>query len=147
LRPVVVDTSVLLKLFLAESGAEGPEALFRARAEGELQFAAPEFGLLECANVLWKQERRGGLSSAEVDLILEQLVELRIVWAAASPLLAPGLALARRTGQGVYDGAFLALAERLGAVFVTADERLVEACRGRVASVVPLSRAVDELGL
>ncbi|MGH7151663.1 MAG: type II toxin-antitoxin system VapC family toxin [Planctomycetota bacterium] len=147
MRTVVLDTSVLVQLFLGEPGFEAARALMEAYAAGRLPLAAPESGLLEFANVLAEHEQRGRLKPEEVDLMLEDLLGLGIRWIPASGLLAQGALFARRTGRGVRDGAFLALAERLDATFVTADASLVEACRGKLAFVTPLEDAVEALGL
>jgi predicted nucleic acid-binding protein len=147
LRTVVLDTSVLLQLFLGERGSEAAKTLMAAYAAGRLPVALPEFGLLEFAGVLWKHEQRGRLKPQEVDGMLEDLLGLGIRWVPAAGLLGQSVIFARQTGRGVSDGAFLALAERLEATLVTADASLVEACRGKLAFVTPLEDAVEALGL
>src|SRR5262245_62181803 len=120
--------------------------LLDAAASGRIRLVAPEFGLLEFANVLWKAEHRGYLPAPRVEEVLEDLPGWRIQWAPAQPLLRRSVFFARATGQGGYDGVFLALAERIGASFVTADGRLLAAWTGRLGSVVALWGVMARIG-
>jgi len=121
-------------------------ALLDAAAAGRARLTAPEFGALEFANVLWKSERRGYLRARRVEAVLRDLPLWGVRWAPALPLLERSLWFARATGEGIYDGAFLALSESLRASFVTADRRLLGACAGRFDFVVPLARVSELLG-
>ena len=147
MRTVVLDTSVLLQLFLGERGSDAAKTLRTAYAAGRLTVALPELVLLEFAGALSNHEQRGRLKPQEVDGMLEDLLGLGIRWVPSAGLLGQSVVFARQTGRGVSDGAFLALAERLEATLVTADASLVEACRGKFAFVTPLEDAVEVLGL
>src|SRR5450756_1549143 len=69
----VVDTSVLVKLFVPEEGAESAVALLRSRTgEGTVR-AVPDLAYLECGNVMWKLVKRGMLTD---DLARESLSDL-----------------------------------------------------------------------
>lgn len=56
----LVDASVALKWVLEE-----PETDLSRRLIGHANVAAPDFLLLECANVLTRQVRRGVMDSAD----------------------------------------------------------------------------------
>ena len=118
---LVVDASVAVKWMLPESLAS---AAVRLQSPGH-QLHAPSFLDIELANVLWKKVRQGLLSRAEADVFLSQLPGLPLTRHADTPLVAAAFDLADRVGRTVYDCLYLALASRLGARLVTADERLV----------------------
>jgi predicted nucleic acid-binding protein len=55
------------------------------------------------------------------------------------PLLSYALAISSRARIGVYDCLYVALAEREGCEFLTADDRLVRALRPSYPFITPLS--------
>jgi predicted nucleic acid-binding protein len=78
-------------------------------------------------NILWKKVRRGELTRAEADSILAQLPLLPLTRHEALPLLAAAFDIANQTQRTVYDCLYLALAVRLAARMVTADQRFFNA--------------------
>jgi predicted nucleic acid-binding protein len=118
---LVVDASVAVKWIL-------PEPLFREAVRLQspsYELHAPSFLEVELASVLWKKIRQGLLGRAEADPLLSRFLALPFTRHADNLLLATAFDLAERTGRTVYDCLYLALASRLGARLVTADERLV----------------------
>jgi predicted nucleic acid-binding protein len=97
----VIDTSALLRLFLADGPL--PPALERAFAQGckgEALLLVPDLCLLECASVLRKQVLR---TVPAMELVIDAY-ELALIHALS-----------------VYDATYLALALRHGAGLITAD--------------------------
>lgn len=122
--PVVLDTGVMVKIFVEEQDSSRATALFRAAAEGNFSLAAPDFMAIEFGNVLWKYVRRSVLREEEAWQALGEFTYDRIEWLAARPLLKDAFKFAREYDVAVYDGAFLAGAESLAVDFVTSDEAL-----------------------
>lgn len=130
---IVIDASVLAPA-LADDGRDGETA--RQRLAGE-QLAAPEIVDLEVASV-WRRAVRGGrldprrASQAVADLGALPLVRAR-----------HGLLMPRvwdlRTNVSPYTAAYVALAEVLDAVLLTADVRLSRAPGLRCAVEVLVS--------
>jgi predicted nucleic acid-binding protein len=118
---IVVDASVLVP-GLVDDGRDGDAA--RVRLRGEV-LAAPELVDLEVASVLRRLVLAGSLPLRHADLALADLVELPLQRAAHRSLLARCWQL--RSNVTVYDAAYIALAEALGALLVTADARLAAA--------------------
>ncbi len=118
---IVVDASVLVP-GLVDDGRDGDAA--RVRLRGEV-LAAPELVDLEVASVLRRLVLAGSLPLRHADLALADLVELPLQRAAHRSLLARCWQL--RSNATVYDAAYIALAEALGALLVTADARLAAA--------------------
>jgi predicted nucleic acid-binding protein len=118
---LVVDASVLAPA-LADDGADGDTA--RARLRGQ-SLVAPELIDLETTSVIRRRLLAGHLDTRRAGLALTDLVELPLRRVPHRPLLSRCWEL--RQNVTVYDAAYIALAERLGVVFVTADSRLANA--------------------
>ena len=117
----VVDASVLATA-LGDDSADGDTA--RARLRGE-DLAAPELIDLEVVSVLRSQLAAGLLDTRRAALALQDLVDLPLRRASHRPLLARCWEL--RANLSAYDAAYVALAEALDSVLLTADERLARA--------------------
>jgi predicted nucleic acid-binding protein len=122
---IVPDTSVVLKWYLhqQEPQRERALALLRAHLEGQVHLMVPDLLPYEAANVL---RYKPDWDAARVTQAIDSLFALGLeVVPISATLLQRAVALAYDHDVAVYDAAFVALAEGNGAVFVTADERLV----------------------
>ena len=115
---LVVDASALAPA-LADDGADGDTA--RARLRGQF-LVAPELVDLETTSVIRRQLHRGHLDARRAELALADLVSLPLQRAPHRPLLARCWEL--RQNLTVYDAAYVALAELLDVVLLTAETRL-----------------------
>jgi predicted nucleic acid-binding protein len=118
---IVVDASVLA-VALGDDGTDGGRA--RDRLAGET-LAAPELIDLEVVSVWWRHvgarlmtARRAAAAVSDLEILPLQRVSHR-------PLL--GRIWQLRHGVSPYDAAYVAVAEALDAVLVTADRRLSRA--------------------
>lgn len=118
---LVVDAGVLAPA-LADDGVSGDAA--RARLSGQA-LVAPELIDLETLSVIRRQLCVGALDARRAELARCDLVELPLHRAPHAPLLARCWEL--RKNLTVYDAAYVALAELLDVVLVTADARLAGA--------------------
>jgi predicted nucleic acid-binding protein len=133
----VVDASVGIKWFVPE--VLSPEALgFRKSGH---DFHVPAFFDVEITNIVWKKLQRGELNRQEANDIVTQLATLPVMRHPESPLLAPALDVADKTQRTVYDCLYLALAQQLGGVMMTADQRLTNAL-----AATPLAAFIQYLG-
>jgi predicted nucleic acid-binding protein len=118
---LVIDASILATA-LGDDGSDG--AVARARLRDQ-QLAAPELIDLEVMSVLRRQLSAGQLDVRRAQLALADLLDLPIERAPHAPLLSRCWDL--RDNLTVYDAAYVALAEALGTVLLTADTRLANA--------------------
>lgn len=123
MREVVVDASVVLKWVVDEPGTETALDIL----DGEDSLHAPDFVLLEVANVLWAKVRRQVLTRPQADAAWEAVAATPLALAAVAGLIEPARALAFALDLTLYDATYVALAERRGCPLATADERLVRA--------------------
>ncbi|HET6572131.1 MAG TPA: type II toxin-antitoxin system VapC family toxin [Fimbriiglobus sp.] len=123
---LVVDASVAVKLFLPEPLAAEAAALFGLLADPATAFHVPDLFYVECANIFWKQVRRGNTTPAQVIADLNRLKVWRLTPTSAFDLIADALPIALNHGVTAYDASYVALAARLGVPLVTADQKLVQ---------------------
>ena len=115
----MVDASVGVKWLLPE-----PDSAVALRLQDPAhELHVPAFFDLEVANIFWKAVRQGRLTRPDADLGLIRLAGLTPVRHPEGSLIATAHTAARTT----YDSLYVALAVHLGAVLVTADDRLVNA--------------------
>jgi len=122
---VVLDTSVLVKWFRSGEPLAAEASAFRqAYYEDRLNIVAPDLIPYELANALRYSSNAGQEESTRA---MESLYALGIeIVPATAARIARALALAYQHDLTVYDAAFVALAEELGADFITADEKLLK---------------------
>lgn len=121
----VLDANVGVKWFLAE--ADSPQALklrdgFLAGAH---DWIAPDIYPLEVAHSLTKAQRQGRITVAEAASLIQDAMTLLPALEPHLPLLPSAVALALRYRLAINDCLYLALAEREGIPFVTADQKLL----------------------
>lgn len=124
---VVLDASVLLKLFIQEQGSSrAVSAVKKAKA-----LLAPDLLWSEAGNILWKYVRRDELQADSAASILREMLRMPIVVTPSADLAGLALELAMQADRTVYDCLYLALAVQAGSVVLTADQRLVNALAGK----------------
>ena len=73
----IVDASIMAQLFITDTYSAETKLLFKGINLGDT-LHIPEFGLLECTNVIWKQVRFAELSQADADVLVNQLLALNV---------------------------------------------------------------------
>jgi predicted nucleic acid-binding protein len=118
---IVVDASVLAPA-LGDDGTSGDLARDRLRGE---QLVAPALIDLEVASVWRRQSHAAQLPERRVALALSDLIDLPLERVAHHRLLKRCWEL--RDNLSTYDASYVALAEVLDVVLVTADRRMAAA--------------------
>ena len=118
---IVVDASVIVTA-LADDGPDGSRA--RSRLRGE-QLLAPHLIDLEVLSAWRRLTSAGHLSAARAQQAVDDLKQMRIRRVEHRVLLDRCWRL--RDNLTTYDAAYVALAEHVDAVLVTADAKLANA--------------------
>ena len=134
----VIDTNVLVKRVVPEADSGVAIGILELHTRGVINLIAPDYILTECANVIWKNTRRRGISHADLSCSLRVLQNLNITLTPQSELLEDALLFAAATGIAVYDALFCVLARRADAELITADLPLVNRLAGHGLRVCAL---------
>lgn len=122
----VVDTSVAIQRLIVEANTPQVRRLF-ARMNQGLVIIVPEFCLLECANVLWKQVRFQGMPQPTAEHLLTELLALPLQVLPVGQFMSRALQIGLATQLAIYDSLYLALAEHLNCALITVDQKQAEA--------------------
>jgi predicted nucleic acid-binding protein len=141
----VVDANIALGALLELPYSERCAGLFENWLVTRTSLYAPVLWGYEVVSGLRKAVALKAVPSARANEALEQLYQLGVATVAPDPALhRAALRWADRLGHLVsYDAQYLALAERLGAVFWTADRKLAAGARAAGADWVRAIRADD----
>ena len=120
---LVVDASVAVKWLIAEEGSDAAHRL----AAGADDLHAPRLMASEIANALWRKACMGEIERRLAGALAAAVPEMPVRWSADEAVCADAVRLALSLDRPVYDCVYLALAHRLGAWMVTADQRFANA--------------------
>ena len=118
---VVCDASALAALLMDA----GPDGSWVARTVSNVDLAAPDLVGFETVNVIRRHELGGLVSADQAALVHADLLDLTIEQWPYELLAARAWHL--RRNLSIYDAAYVALAELLGAALVTLDRRIARA--------------------
>ena len=115
---MIIDASIGVKWLVPEDDADKANALI-----GEV-LLVPSLFFSEVASAMWKKARRGELA---IEMIMPQLPKLGLITETIDDAgyVTRALELGRELDHPVYDCLYLAAAEALADVVITADKRLV----------------------
>ena len=121
---IVLDASAVVDWLLQTAAGQRIEKRIYARNQS---LHAPHLLDLEVSQVLRRLTREGVVSAGRADEALDDLLDLRISRYPHFVLLPRVWEL--RHHFSAYDAAYIALAEKLGAVLITRDAKLASAPR------------------
>lgn len=138
---IVVDASVAVKWSIEESLREQACSILRYGA----RLLAPDLLFAEMANICWRKATSGEVSLQQARLVIAaaRAVLPEVAPTAAHAGRALEIALALR--HPAYDAVYIACAEAMDGVFLTADRRLQRAAAG--SAFEPLLVGLDDPAL
>ena len=126
----VVDASVLIQGYIQDAQTAYVLTLLKSVTDDEpTVLHVPEFCLLECANILWKQVRFQGASVESVNKALARLDETPLTVHPARNLLSRALGIGLDNELAVYDSIYIALAQSSSLPMITVDARQIKAAQ------------------
>ena len=142
LMRLVVDASIAVKWLVEEENSEAADNIL----DGRHELHAPRLMVSEVGNTLWRKAKMGEIERSLAGALAAAIPEMGVHWSDDEAISADAVRLAVALDRSVYDCVYLALANRIGATLVTADERFANALAGTEhgGAVVTLSGMVLE---
>lgn len=122
----VVDCSVLVKLFVPEKGSQDAICWCKNWRNGKIEVFAPELVIAEFANVIWHKVWRKEIDPSIGSSSVADFMKLPIRIVEHGTLIEGAFNMAISHEITVYDALYAALAYKLDATLVTADNILAK---------------------
>jgi predicted nucleic acid-binding protein len=136
---IVVDSSVVIKWFVIEPLSAEARRILDKYQTGTLALHAPDLINAEIGNIVWKKHRFQGLAAEDAQQIIGAFRRLTFVLTPTAELLDEAYHLAVAHERTVYDALYIALSVREQCLYVTADEKLVNALSASFPNVLWLA--------
>jgi len=136
----VVDASVAVKWFVRENLHEQALALLD---HGE-PLAAPDLVVTEVTNIAWKKVVRNEISRGQARVITQAISQYLPALHPSADLAERALDIALTLNHPVYDCIYLACAETVDGILITADRRLCRSVYG--SKFAGLIKYLDDAG-
>lgn len=133
----IVDANVVIEYLITGAHTPNAQAFFNQVTAAD-RLVVPEFCLLECVNVIWKQVRFNGLSRSDAQELVRVLRMLRLHRAPMRQMLDRALDIGLDQALAVYDSGYIALALHYDYPLVTLDQRQSQAAAAEGVSLVPV---------
>lgn len=127
--PVVIDASAVVEYVVVLTLTDAATRLFHRAADGSVELWAPDLVYSESVSALRKLVRLDALTEASARTAVDHLTALPITAAGTAGLMADAWRM--KDHLTPYDACYVALADTLGAEFVTAERKLVLELRKR----------------
>jgi predicted nucleic acid-binding protein len=122
----VVDASVVIKWHIDEDDSDAAQVVRHSAAS----FAVPDLLFLETASVVWKNVRRGFMSSERALEIVESIADGPFEVHSNQALARDAVRIGLARDITPYDASYIALAISIRADYVTADRKLFNKLQG-----------------
>ncbi len=137
---VIVHSSVAIKWFFTEPFSAEAVKLLRAYEKGTVTLLATDLIYAEVGNIVWKKHRFQGVAAEDAQQVIDEFRRLPIETTSSADLLADAYRLAVTYQRTVYDALYVALSIREHAVYLSADEKLVNAVSSDLPDVVWIAK-------
>jgi predicted nucleic acid-binding protein len=134
----IVDASVVIEYLVTGTYTPNARALFNQATPND-RFIVPEFCLLECTNVLWKQVRFNGMPVMQAETLLRHLKKLPLTRVPAKAALNSALTIGLTHQLAIYDSAYVALAKRSGYPLISIDQPQIRAATAEGVTLIPVT--------
>jgi predicted nucleic acid-binding protein len=133
---LVVDASVAVKWFVPEPYSTEARLILDDYQTGVLSLLAPDLINAEFGNIVWKKHLFQGLDVTDAQTVIDEFRKLKFTLTPTGVLLEKAYHLAVTHRRSVYDMLYLALSIDENCMFITADERLVNAISSLFPNVI-----------
>jgi predicted nucleic acid-binding protein len=125
----VLDSSVAFKWVVPEKDSDKALRLRADFQAGAHDFLSPDFFPGEVGHALTRAERQARITVGEALRLWSDVMTTPPRLVVSLPFTSRAIAISSQTNVGVFDCVYVALAEREGCEFITADVRLINNLR------------------
>lgn len=134
----IIDATVVMHHMTADAYTTNARALFSQITPSD-RLIVPEFCLLECTNVIWKQVRFYAMLQADGETLISDLRALPVKLTPVKRLLDDAFKIGLRRQLAVYDSVSIALARQLNYPLITVDQPQLRAATAEGVILKPLT--------
>lgn|SRR5574341_322767 len=134
----IVDASTVMEYLITGQHTAHAQAFFNQITATD-RLTVPEFCLLECTNVIWKQVRFNAMPRHNAESLLRVLRTLKLRRAPMKRLLDRTLAIALDNNLAAYDAGYIALAAHYGYPLITLDQPQRRAAIAEGVALIPVT--------
>jgi predicted nucleic acid-binding protein len=135
----VLDSSVAFKWVVVEAFTDEARKVRDEFRQGLHELIAPDVFPVEIAHSLTRAERQGRINPPGASIHLAEVLVTSPQLHPYMPLLSQAVTISSQARIGVYDCLYVALAQREGCEFLTADDRLIRVLRPSYPFITALS--------
>ena len=135
----VLDSSIALKWVLAEADSLKAKQLRDAFRNQIHELLAPDIFSVEVAHALTRAERQGRIVPPQAGIFWADIMTTPPRLEPSALLIPRAIQISSAARIGIYDCLYVALAEREGCPFVTADTRLINNLRASFPFLLELA--------
>lgn len=121
----IVDANVGVKRFITDPLTPKIRQLFDTLYNPQTEIYIPDLFYIEITNIFWKYVRAELYSATQVQTDLATLKDFPLRIVSTSELMEDAFEIAYNYRISAYDGAYVALSERVKAPLLTLDRKLV----------------------
>jgi predicted nucleic acid-binding protein len=134
----IVDASVVIEYIIVGPHTANVECFFKQLTTTD-RLIVPEFCLMECTNVVWKQVRFSGMLRNDAKDLLRVLRTIKLKRAPMKHLLDRSLEIAVNNTLAVYDSSYIALALHYGYPLISIDQPQIRAAAAEGVTLIPIT--------
>ncbi len=135
----VLDTSVAFKWEVPEIDSDKANRLRDDFRNAVHELLAPDFFPQELAHALTRAERQGRIALGQAGIFWADAMTTAPVLLPVTSLTPRAIDISSTLRIGAYDCLYVALAEREGCEFITADDKLVKNLQAQFPFIAPLA--------
>jgi len=125
MKKIVVDASTTLKWVFVEDGSDRAQRLLKDYLEERVLLVAPKFWCVEVANAIKSAVQARKITQKKGRDLLIKIYKVKPKLAETEEIMSLAFDTACKLQISVYDSLYLTLATEIGAIFVTADQKLL----------------------
>ena len=138
MKQYIVDASVAAKWYFREEFEEKANTLFEAFQKGLAMLVVPEIFYPEMAKVCKKRMRDQKIGNKRALQVFDEIMQLPLKTYSDRELAHVAFKNSIEFNITSYDGLYMGLAELLNSPLITADQKLLNACKNRFFLIEPL---------